>query len=897
MKHSVEIYINNEIADQFEDGLDLRLNYVLYDPEKIKTNNTEYSYTFELPVTDKNSRLFDYANIASKKNKFTQSYKAVIYADGISTFEGELSIQEVENDAFKCNVYTPKINNLSEIFGDTKMNEFTWTTTFNGIQNINTFNANNNLKFFFPLVSYGLFQKVPEETLGSGHPKYSDKYTIDDTNRFYYNSFVPSLNMVELLKRICQSKRYQLQGDIITDPVLNQIYLSNYIADDQNPEYNYGGTMGTCTARISFTNWKQSGTTYTHPSVYTSYQLQHPPKKPLYNNYDVVTAYNLMDEVINTDGDWLTLTKTENNSKMIVNGGIQIPVDGWYQISCPLSATTYTRSLDNIAVKINNDGDTESSTITYSPENMPIEFQLLRYDADDGEENNLSHDIIYFGEYPNESSASTAHRETGSVGRGDYSPQAATAPAYTNVPSSGDRFTNAQCVTVVDPFNNPNFICGFQSSMYGLGNAYIRDGYSWSPDCGDVNRAMYNCNGYYKKASPSYVQTDFNKNTLSGGTQNNLGTTTTDLYIQHSSTPQCIVYLHKNDMLVPYLNVREYEKYSTNENTPYRDKYATYNVDFNCTITVTAVAKDTTPRSTILYGMTSKFDKSLNLANFCNKTQKMSDFINDVAKAFNLTVTTTLDAVVMNKQRIIKHPTYPVDLDSKTNHESAILNKIEYPKSIEVKFKTNNDEETIYRSAERNATDAQLQSNNWLDYADLGYEKITISNSLDAQAIEEQLNFAYTGYETFTLPDDSTLDLPVIAKSTWFIEGLDYEKYQQQDGRGLTQRFWLRTTPTNKTLPVVDSEDYVIVVPKGITDNNIHLDYKRDNSLLSEFFHVSPDSSADGVQVEVYLTPLEYQQIKNGTSVKWDDNIYQVLRIDGYDPTNNNPTKLHLLTF
>lgn len=894
MIHNVEIYVNGELAEQYEDGLGVRLTTILNDPEKLTFTQSEYSFTFDLPCSEKNSRLLEYANVPSKKQKFNKRYQTTIYADNMLIFEGTLKVDRVEENTFKCNVFAPKVNNVSEIFGDTKMNEFTWYTPFSGMSTINHYNATPTVKFFFPLVSYGLFQKVPEQTLGSGHKVYSDKYTIDDTNRFYYNSFVPSLNMVELLKKICQSKKYQLSGDILTDKLLNEIYLSNYIAEDQDPEYNYGGIMGACSLRASFKNYDSSNN---HPDVYTSYALQYPPTKPYYNNYDTVTAYNLLDERINKEHNFLTVTPVSNESKMIVDGGIQIPADGWYQISCQVTARTYNESLQNISVKKNISGDTESQTIPYSRENMPIEFQLLKYDADDGVENNISHDIIYFGEYPNESSASTANRETGSVGRGEWSPAAATSPAYTNMPSSGDRFSSTSCVTAVDPYNNPNFIMGFQSSMYGVGNAYIKDGYSWSPDCGDVNRAVYNCSGYYKKASPSYIQTDVNKNTMANGGYNNVSTTTSSVYDEWRSNPQCIVYLHKNDMLIPYCQLREYEKHTTTENTPYRDKYAIYRADMDISLTIKAVAKDITPRSEIKYNMSSKFDDRLNLANFCNKTQKMSDFINDVAKAFNLTVTTTDKEIIMNRRRIYNKPSNPVDLDIKTSEEDIALSSIQYPSSIEVKFQIDQDEETIYRSAERNATDSQLQSNSWLDYADKGYEKINITPVDDATAIEEQLNFAYTGYETFTLPDNTTLDIPVIAKTEWFIEGLDYEKYAQKDGRSLRQRFWTRTNPTTKTLPVVDSEAYYITVPSPYTTDSINLDYKRNNSLLSEFFQIDIDATADGMEVEAYLTPLEYMKIKNGSSVKIDGTLYRVNKIDGYDPTCQNKTTLHLMNY
>ena len=40
---------------------------------------------------------------------------------------------------------------------------------------------------------------------------------------------------------------------------------------------------------------------------------------------------------------------------------------------------------------------------------------------------------------------------------------------------------------------------------------------------------------------------------------------------------------------------------------------------------------------------------------------------------------------------------------------------------------------------------------------------------------------------------------------------------------------------------------------------------------------------------------MEYKAISNGASVHFDDDIYQPLEINGYDPSGINPTKLKLM--
>lgn len=897
---NVEIYIEKQLADTFQDDLGMRLNLILNNPEKLTYTQSEYSFTFDLPATKNNIKLFNFANVLSKRNKFSKRYVCDIYADEIPIFNGYLRLTSFEDNIFKCNAYQPKINNISEIFGETKMNEMTWEIPFEGISTINAMNADTTSKVFFPLVAYSLFQKIPNETYGSGYEKYTDKYTIDDTNRFYFNSFVPSVNLVALLKHMCESKGYTLQGDIITDKTLNDIYLSNYISQEQRPVYNYGSdNMGKVGLYINFKNYATKGEYTTYPQIYTSWQEEYIPSTPSYQNRDVTTVYNLLDTSINTSATtFVTVTESfKNNANMYVNGGIQIPTDGWYEIDINAKLTVPYQTIDNVLIKTDISGNTTPTTLSFTRENFPIEFQLLKYDADDSQENNICHNMAYFGEFPNENSASTANRTTGSVGRGEYSPTAAKAPAYTNASTASQRFNAPSADTAVDPFNNPNFICGMQSSQYAVGKTYIKNGNSWSPEIQGKIKNKYQMYGYYKKASPSYIHTEVNKNTYSNQTSSLTAEFDTTVGNSISGNIRCCIYLTKNDMLIPYLNIREYEKQTSS--TAYRDRYLAYNCEAIIDMKVRAIGDYKLSENNITYGMSSKFDTFLNVANFLNDTQKMSDFINDVQKAFNLQITTSENTITMNKTFTSNRnkPHSPINLDNITNTTNIITNQINYPQSIQVKFKATDDEETTYRSAEANTTEEQLQSNNWLDYADKGSEKIIITHLEDAEPLEQSLNFAYTGYQPFKY-NDITLNIPVIAKAEWFIEdAFNYGEYQQYDGRSFPQRFFARNEPTSYTLPVVNNDDYIITTTSNVTSNNINLDYKATNSLLSYFFDINRNPQNDEIEVEAYISPLQYMQIKQGASVKIDDNTYKVNQVDGFDPEQINTTKLKLMPF
>ena len=929
--HRLEIVVNGVLVDLFNEGVNLRMNKIINDPTKISTTQAEYSFTFNLPITPTNSKVFNFANISSKMNKFSGRYKCEVYADGILIFNGTIKISEIDDESFKCNLFKSKVNTVETIFGESTMNEINWKVPFKGVSTINEVNADESTKHFFPLVAYSLFQKIPDITTQSGNRKYTDKHLIDNTNVFYYNSFVPSLNLVELLKRCCELKGYQLQGDIISDKVLNDIYLSNYIADGQDPLYNYGDPdMGE--VDISF-SWRNYNGTTLDTTTMLEYPLGFIPRTRIYpesyENYDTAFVWNALSST------YSNVTINKNNSKMYVNGGIQIPANGWYEITMDMDIGIPTTQGDFKAeqctyfspagsviingetvswdetrkveiVTINSSIFDEDGKYSDFYDNMPIEIQLCRYDADNGEVNSINHNIMYFGKYPNETDTVASFNEDGYVRLGKYSnveTQLEGIPLIDANPSA----------VAVDIYNNPDYVCGMSQSTYGRNFGYIKDGYSWHSDYQDTsNGSLYNMKGYYfvytdlifdetsSSFQSGYTQTNVNENFLLGNNNyypSAFGRRT-------KGTLKMIVRLNKNDMLVPFAQTRGYY-ISTGTETSSTQNPVVYQADATVNLKIRAVGLENTPSNKLSYDMSSLFDKDLNLGNFNNKEQKISDFVNDVIKAFNLSFQQDGTAIILNKTKMGNKLTAPVEIDNKTNTSNAIFNSIDFPRTVEVKYKINTEEEGFYRSVEDNTTEEQMQSNNWKDYGDYGYEIVSVSNADDSKDLSQSINFSYNWNDDFTIDRFGTsgdISIPVIGKTEWWIEGYKYEEMAKYDGRGLTQRMWFRNQPSSIPLRVNGgNEDYQITTTSNFkqygVNEVVYLNYKNGvNTLLGKFFNIDVNSASDEVEIEVYLTPMEYKLISQGASVHFDDNIYKVLEIEGYDPSGENPTTLKLIS-
>lgn len=923
--HTLEIIVNGVPIDLYEEGVNLRMNRVINDPTKISTTQAEYSFTFDLPITQTNSKAFNYANVSAKSNKFSGRYNCEVYADGMLIFSGTLKVASIEDNSFKCNLYQSKISTLENIFGESTMNEISWKVPFKGTNTINEVNADPNTKYFFPLVAYSLFQKVPWNTTDSGNRRYTDKYIIDYSNRFYFNSFVPSLNLVELLKKCCELKGYNLQGDILSDKILNDIYLSNYIEDEQDPLYNYGiPEMGEVSFDFDFHN--TTHTTAVGSMDFIEYPLQYIPPYPgvahrdNLRNFDTAFVYSLLMNHNNAK-----IENVINESKLLVEGGIQIPADGWYQVELEADfgvsmeqgsinncyqATSLTANYSD--TEYGYDRNMKEVTIDYSLETMPVEIQILKYNAEDGDVSNLSHELIYKGDYPNEAPwydfLSTDYN-IGRVARRGSAPYS----LYLNVTST----TEGQSVTTaVDTFNNPDFVCGLSQSNYSRSVAYRKNGYSWNSDNQSETNALYNCNGYYLKISDatttSYVQQTVNHNTLVGSPQ----TSCIPSSNRHSKGKcNMIIKLMKGDILTPFIQGR---LYYDEDNNP-----KLYLIEAKGNIKVKAIAPFITSGNKLSFNMNSLFDKELNLGNFNNNKQKISDFFSQVQKAFNLSFQQEGGNIILNKNKIQNETTNPVDIDNKVNTSDAIFNAIEFPSSISVKWNIDTEEEGFYRSVEDNTTEEQMQSNNWKDYGDYGYQKVNISNADDAKELTETLGFSYNWNRNFKVLDFETykdtinnipitmnyetINIPVIGKTEWWIEGLDYEGYSKYDGRGLKQRFWFRgqqLTDKKYELPVngklTETDDwYKITLTsnyKQYGNNIVYLNYNNGvNTLLGKYFNIDANSRSDEAEVEVYLTPMEYKLISQGASVHFDDDIYIVNEVQGYDPSGHNPTKLILM--
>lgn len=929
-KHRISLYINGNLCDLSESET-IRLNDVLFEPTKLTATTSTYSYSFKIPNTSNNNRIFGDINVLARKGKFNQRFNTILYSDEILLFEGELLISEIKSDGYSVNLYIPRNYSISELFGDTTMNCIDWKVPFTGIPTINSVNADETKKYFFPYVAYSLPIKKPYEVSNSGYRHYTDKKTIDEYTYFYFNSFVPSLNMSELARRCFEYKGITLEGDILTDPILNSIYLSNYISDEQDPLYNYGeNELGDVKLNIKFGNsYIENGKLNVIYDNATIYDIDGDKKPKIKNgdpwdfrlNWDYLYAYNLLSlndsEYHNyrlkdghTQNQSLYLSYNSNAAKILCDGGFQIPCTGYYEITLegsvgvdPIEGGTEYNSFEDISYDYwvvnppNKSVDQKKATLTYNTNDFPIEFQLLAYNAEESQDT-LNHNPIWAGVYPNENKG--------------LSKNGVFINSYDMVSSklSNDRPKTA----LMDVYNNPNYICGLSLNYFGHTIGYIKNGSSWNDTEIETNDCLYNCNGYYEltkidKNTYKTTETSVNENSLSGYTKfNEVSRNGRNI----EGTTKMIIKLEKNTVIVPFLQTRGLPLYDDNTNI------VTYGVNCDMNIRIRAVGLENDKKSSLSYGMDSNFDEYLNLGNFCNDNEKMSDFISNIQKTFNLSYEKNGDIVKMNMNNKISTNdkiSDPINLDNRVNSEDVVPTSIDYPSFIQCNFSINTDEEGYYRSVPND----KIERNDWKEYGDKGSEKINISNIDGASELTQSSTFSHNWYNVFDVLSYNTelygddyyepINIPIISKyENWIESDVDYEKNMYNDGRGLRQRMWFRGNvdsdfklPTNTSMANdkrgnLQWVDFVYCTNKKRLNNKwYYLDYSdSENSLYSYFFNsVNPNN--DNIVLECYISPEEYQDILNGRKVIFDDNVYTVSKIDGFDVSGKNKTKLTLI--
>ena len=963
-EHLLELWVNgNKVELEDQKSLNMRFNNVMFDPTKISSTQAEYSFEFEIPATPKNNIIFDYANNLSKLNKFHQRYNAEVYADGTVIFSGTITINSFKDNKYSVNLVSVKVYSLDDIFGDKTMNKIDWKIPFEGAGDgqytIDWYNSQLETNVTFPLVSYGAFQKNPKYSDDAGN-EYTSKFDFDEFNKWYIETFYPSANVLETLKKAFETAGYTVGGDVFNNTYLKNIFMSTNLADEQDPQYNVGNPkFGKIDLSASFSTNSRVG--YVQDLKFPYYKVGGISEYINGKWVKIEEGYNLESVQlydILAEGN-VTVNQSISYSYQPNEHIIVIPADGFYKINMEIDTTLQTtndltaelnyRGVVFRELRLDLDDKLTKGDVTFHPNFLtttPVEIQLVRNYDDNLElikgKNNMYYvDGIPDNEHPgsiddlgsNKISFYTCfpHEKLG------YFSDSFPIPTKTDDLGSRQQYTsNVSTDGIVnggadtmcyDPIVNPDFVCGFSSMGNNNGSgsaAIIKNGYSWSKQKSEKFGSFYIQEGYYKvdrngfypDYSYRFTPTEYNKNELYNSPTNYFTEFIGGTNMKGRLTG--IVHLNKNDRLQLFQVHRDY----TNAN----GEVVTYNSTTNVNLTIEAYSpksyEQIKANNDNDWLKPTQFDTMLNVANFFNKEKKISEWVQNVVDAFNLEVIQDGNYVELNiKKKINDKAMIAVDIDDRVNSSEAESKMIEYPRSMAVKYKIDADEWGFEQSAEKviNADPTIDKSilddeDEWKKYGDSGYTVIQLNDdSYVTSTSDKNLQFSYTWYDNFNWYEVNNqhekisnipvvLKMPVISKYEYMIDGYDYTESLKHDGYGLAQRFWMKPEQSNAYVwtDVYPPQRVTVYLPNNLYTNYrdiyFNLSYKdTEPSILTNFFNINAYLSSNYVEVDVYLTPEEYNRIKNGSYVHFDSDIYIPVEIEGYDSTSYNPTTLKLM--
>lgn len=955
-RHDIDIVVNGEALEfESQDKINLRINSTLYNPEKVSVTQSEYSFSFGVPCTKRNSRIFGFADIPSVRGKFVRQFDTYVYADNTEIFKGLLRISSIEENEFKCNLINVKNSSIEDIFGELTMDKVRWEIPYLGGATINSKNFEDNPDYFFPLVAYGAFQKAPYLSLKSDSTEltyYTGTNILDKWVKYYGETFIPSPKLIEVVKRMIEQRGYTYSGDVFNDDLINSLYMSSYIDSEQDPLYNWGGDRGKVKVKFEYSfddattaPVSGSGSNRGSATKVTSFgnlrELTHPICASKVNNYysggttsspsrdtDEAYIYNLWDS-----NSYSKSLDFGENKDMSEDRFIVIPADGYYKIVVNAKVQLKS-SLSNLQDHIYNGEETNASGKTGNKlyptvsrpldlDYVPIEIQLVKNDSTELEyssDNKIKYKNFYWRStypttigntdktwsgFPHESSyiATLKHKHGGMR---DYT--------YSNYYFQPKGKTRGY-----DRYVNEDMIVSFSTDANSWSVA--KRGRSWNKEFSEVGYNNYWCEGYSE-----YDET----NTSSNVNERTQYQEFTDTNVpecfykklsknQHYGTAEIVVWLEKNDTLTLKMLMKKFSYFANGKSDG-----AEYENVPGVTVSGDVSVQAFSPNKKDLkknYFADSSFDKNLNLGNFLSKTETQKEFFENFLTTFNLNCNIEGNNIDINKNVVMSKSKECVDVDDRIDVRDVKMEIIDFPTSVDVKWTTSDDESGFYHSV----SDEHINDDDWKKWADIGSKKIKlIKNNFTTNEISKTSKFSYNWYMDFSLTDyylaskmlwqhvtdqPTTLSLPIIAKDEDFIDGVDYDDMMKKDGRSLKQRLWFKGKWLYKYVPnrnyakydssgnLESCTDYIgIVTPTKYFDGEDVLRYTNEgDTLLTRYFNVNENVDSNYATIEVYLNPREYLQIRNGAMVRFDNDRYIVCSISGYDATGGNKTKIKMM--
>lgn len=885
---SLELYINKQLCEiENPENFSIYLKRQLLNPAELSTKDAQRSYDISLPATATNNAIFGYTNTEEVKGKFSQLYDAQLLANGTKIFDGKFKISEIGKDYYKGNLGIPAAKTVKDIFGEMKMNQAgKWLIPFKGTEDITNYNTGQYDKnlfkdgapCIFPLVLYSLFPR------DGNIDKSPDRLQFDKNVKLTKDNIPPSVNCLQMLKRIFANANYKLAGTAMNDERLKNLYVSYKNKEDYKMPwsvspmsikgrwYNYDSDEG-----------KVDGDPYTDLNGINGLIMA---------TKNLFSCGNIFIEEYTGEENYIEIIKTETEFQRKTDIKFKIPRSGLYKIEFDSTITmgnAYFRHPQGWH------GIDKGSLF-----DGKYELKLVRnYISDDDYKNDKFDNIFY---------KDNIEQERGKGNSADFI------------------FPQGNNVNFIDSKQNPQFICGFSWGKYddeAAANYYnpynldgiranpmaISGGESWdstnikdrsfsavkSPGYRNVNGTVSNFkvdvdNVEYPKIEYFPLSSDF-------GTDKATGKISQIVWFEEGDSLSIVdiscMFRSSYGGRPVFIWPNHYIDFSLSV-TPFQESWQWLTVDESGASDPDKPIMDWNANATIS-------ENEIDLIKYLPADVKVNDWIDNFCKAFNLKMINTENnnfELNVKPNEIVRNTLNVIDLDKRANVRQGVNESLKLPNTYELGFTVETSEEGYYDSIAEYVVNefGYLTDEKVLTAGDNGGGRYS-SGSHETTTINQTSNFSYNWFKEIKNEENkTTLQLPVITDKEVWKRGYNYYEMANKNYTNLAQRFWFQSGSfVTDTLDSKGNVALATVSEKHDGENKLILNYKDEpESIAHNYFLLMTNNENNYTIVNCHLTPSEYANIDK-CLVKLNGDLYNVAEVDGYDPLEKKQCKLKLI--
>ena len=244
----VRIIVNNQQLDYINaEDLGISFQRIADNEADLSNKYGEFSYTFNLPVTKNNNRIFSYANANGRKNIFkpNQDLPCQVFLNDQLLLDGVISLQELTDENYSCVLYS-KLKEFSDLIENLTLQDLQfpviqWDYEKSIITHINAEYGSDDTYWQFPLTYYTGFYTAYDVYQGKqdyrsvtfdseAYPHQQFYYCMNTVtgnadNRFYHHQMPPAFYIGSIITQIFQDANWSVGGQILNENNFKNVVL------------------------------------------------------------------------------------------------------------------------------------------------------------------------------------------------------------------------------------------------------------------------------------------------------------------------------------------------------------------------------------------------------------------------------------------------------------------------------------------------------------------------------------------------------------------------------------------------------------------------------------------------------------------------------------------------